>query len=83
MAGERRLAVQVEHHSRNHAGFEGTIPAESYGAGAAIVWDRGVWMPVGDSPDEVRLEFILACEKMAGRWHLLRMRDGHGGSRAN
>lgn len=77
IAGEKRLSVHVEDHPLEYGGFEGTIPDGQYGAGTVIVWDRGHWEPVGDAAKgyaKGHLEFILKGEKLAGRWHLIRMR---------
>ena len=41
-----------------------------------IVWDRGSWTPVGDPHRGLakgHLEFELHGDKLAGRWHLIRM----------
>jgi len=37
----RRLAIMVDDHDLGYAGFEGTIPKGSYGAGTVRIWDRG------------------------------------------
>jgi bifunctional non-homologous end joining protein LigD len=74
--GEKRLAVHVEDHPLDYGGFEGTIPKGEYGGGTVIVWDRGTWKPLGDAKKGMakgHLEFELHGEKLAGRWHLIRM----------
>ena len=75
--GEKRLAVHVEDHPLEYGDFEGTIPKGEYGGGTVIVWDRGSWSPIGDARKgyaKGQLDFELSGEKLAGRWHLVRMR---------
>lgn len=79
---DRRLAVEVEDHPVEYAGFEGVIPAGNYGAGAVIVWDRGAWAPEGDAEAGLRagkLVFRLEGEKLRGEWTLVRTRRAEGG----
>ena len=45
---QRRLAVHVEDHPLEYAGFEGMIPKGQYGGGPSLIWDSGTF-----SPDEV------------------------------
>jgi bifunctional non-homologous end joining protein LigD len=77
----KRLAMQVEDHPREYGGFEGTIPEGEYGAGTVMLWDKGVWEPIGDPAKglrEGRLKFVLRGEKLQGGWMLVRK----GGQRA-
>lgn len=76
----RRLAVHVEDHPIEYAGFEGVIPRGEYGGGDVIVWDRGVWRPVEADPARAieagTLHFDLDGEKLAGRFVLVRSGRG-------
>lgn len=74
-AGERRLAVQVEDHPLDYAGFEGEIPVGQYGAGQVQIFDRGTWAPEGDALAAIaagKLDFELAGERLRGRFTLVR-----------
>lgn len=84
--GEKRLAVHVEDHPLDYGGFEGTIPEGNYGAGAVLLWDRGIWEPIGDPQKAYKkghMEFELKGEKLEGRWHLVRMANHDGEKREN
>ena len=76
---DKRLAVRVEDHPLDYAGFEGRIPEGNYGAGAVIVWDRGAWVPIGN-PDEGldkgKLLFELKGYKLRGKWTLVKTKRG-------
>lgn len=83
---EKRLAVHVEDHPLAYAGFEGEIPQGSYGAGEVILWDEGRWTPEGDPAAGLakgHLSFILEGHKLAGQWHLVRLKPRRGESRDN
>ena len=71
-----QMAIHVEDHPLDYAGFEGTIPPKQYGAGTVIVWDRGTWEPVSDAAEGMqkgKLVFRLHGEKLAGLWELVRI----------
>jgi bifunctional non-homologous end joining protein LigD len=77
----KRLAVHVEDHPLEYAGFEGIIPPKQYGAGTVLLWDRGSWSPVGDplvGYRRGRLKFSLNGHKLRGLWNLVRMGARHG-----
>ncbi|MFY2763502.1 DNA ligase D [Arenimonas sp. MALMAid1274] len=81
--GERRLAVQVEDHPLDYAGFEGIIPEGNYGAGDVRVVDHGTWQPEGDAARAIKkgkLDFTLHGTHLKGHWTLVR--TGSGGKRA-
>ncbi|HUO86426.1 MAG TPA: DNA ligase D, partial [Thermoanaerobaculia bacterium] len=73
---EKRLAVETEDHPLDYADFEGVIPAGNYGAGAMIVWDRGVYRPLpdpaGGTPETGKWLFELEGYKLRGLWTLVR-----------
>ncbi|MFL5340116.1 MAG: non-homologous end-joining DNA ligase [Gemmataceae bacterium] len=85
---QKRLAVRVEDHPLDYAGFAGTIPAGNYGAGEVFIWDRGIYENLlDDEPEPVsvtdgieagRLEFALHGEKLRGRFVLIRMAGRRG-----
>ena len=79
---QKRLAVQTEDHPLEYADFEGVIPAGNYGAGAMIVWDRGIYRTRGDTPAQGlaagKLDLDLSGHKLRGRFALVRTKRGAG-----
>ena len=76
---DKRLAVHVEDHPLEYGDFEGIIPEGNYGAGAVIVWDRGVWVPIEDPLEGLnkgKLLFDLKGYKLRGRWTLVKIKKG-------
>ncbi len=74
---DKRLAVHVEDHPLDYAEFEGMIPAEQYGAGKVLIWDRGYWRPIKDPRKGLvngKLEFELYGERLTGKWALVQMK---------
>jgi bifunctional non-homologous end joining protein LigD len=69
-SGVKRLAVHVEDHPLEYAGFEGQIPEGEYGAGKVEIWDKGSY----DSPDDIEkqirdgmVKFTLHGERLEGK----------------
>ncbi|HKE91097.1 MAG TPA: DNA ligase D, partial [Gemmatimonadales bacterium] len=74
---EKRLAVHVEDHPIEYGDFEGIIPEGNYGAGAVIVWDRGLWVALEDPIEGMKngkLLFELRGYKLRGRWTLVKIK---------
>jgi len=77
----KRLAVMVEDHPLDYADFEGSIPDGEYGAGAVMIWDRGTYRSLKDSPvaealAEGHLEIFVHGQKLKGRYALVRTKWG-------
>lgn len=84
---EKRLAVEVEDHPLDYGDFEGTIPKGEYGGGTVMVWDRGFWSPqvegsAADALGQGELKLVLAGEKLAGSWVLVRLKRDRAGSKS-
>ncbi|HMA43678.1 MAG TPA: DNA ligase D [Gemmatimonadales bacterium] len=76
---DKRLAVHVEDHPIEYGDFEGIIPEGNYGAGAVIVWDRGLWVPLEDPVaglQKGKLLFELRGYKLHGVWTLVKIKKG-------
>lgn len=80
--GEKRLAMHVEDHPLDYAGFEGIIPKGQYGGGTVMVWDTGTYEPLSEDPaGELaggKLHFLLHGKKLEGEWSLVRIRGESG-----
>ncbi len=71
---EKRLAVHVEDHPFEYKNFEGIIP-EGYGAGAVIIWDRGVYTL--DEKKKRSFHITLKGKKLKGGFSLVNFRENH------
>jgi bifunctional non-homologous end joining protein LigD len=87
----KRLAMAVEDHPLDYAGFEGTIPQGNYGAGTVMVWDEGTYTVASDlTPAETeavvleglqkgKLTFQMQGSKLQGEFALVKThRDENG-----
>jgi bifunctional non-homologous end joining protein LigD len=78
---DRHVAVHVEDHPLDYAGFAGDIPDGQYGAGKVEIWDRGIWKPLNNPDEGMRkgeLTFALRGQRLNGRFHLVRLRPKPG-----
>lgn len=75
---DKRLAVQVEDHPLDYAGFEGVIPQGNYGAGTVEIWDSGTYLykgkfrDVDEAIEEGVIEMELDGQKLKGLFDLVR-----------
>jgi bifunctional non-homologous end joining protein LigD len=79
---QKRLAIRVPDHPLPYASFEGIIPEGQYGAGPVVIWDRGTYIPAGDTPSKDleggRFSFELRGKKLRGEFTLVRLKRGTG-----
>jgi len=68
--GQQHLAVHVEDHPLEYAGFEGEIPKGQYGAGTVEIWDSGTYELVEEKKDG-GLTVRLHGERLDGTWALV------------
>ncbi|PPQ35954.1 non-homologous end-joining DNA ligase [Rhodopila globiformis] len=79
---DKRIAVHVEDHPLDYAGFQGSIPDGGYGAGTVETWDRGTWRPLVDPDAGMRdgeIRFVLSGQRLRGRFTLVRMKARRAG----
>jgi bifunctional non-homologous end joining protein LigD len=93
--GGRSLAVHVEDHPLEYAGFHGEIPQGQYGAGSVEIWDNGTYELVEEKANG-QLTVHLSGARLNGiwtlvpahldgkeeNWLLIRRRDGEPGAPA-
>ncbi len=70
---DKRLAVMVDDHDLDYAGFQGRIPEGEYGAGEVFIWDSGNYELKSGSLESGKLEVILKGKKLKGVFALVRM----------
>src|SRR6202521_6041269 len=72
----KHLAMHVEDHPLDYGNFEGNIPKGEYGGGSVMLWDRGTYELLGDTPASAQIErgdfkFRLHGEKLKGEFALV------------
>jgi bifunctional non-homologous end joining protein LigD len=84
----KRLALMVEDHPLDYAGFEGIIPKGNYGAGTVMVWDEGTYHLPGllgrnenerlaaSGLEEGKLHLVLYGKKLRGEFILVKTQQG-------
>lgn len=84
---EKRMAIPVEDHPMEYAGFEGTIPKGQYGGGTVMIWDTGTFKNIkvdeDNNPIDLKksyemgtVEVELQGKKLTGGYALIRMKSG-------
>jgi bifunctional non-homologous end joining protein LigD len=67
----------TEDHPLEYAGFEGIIPEGGYGAGTAMIWDKGWYEPADDIAIDQQLargkiDIVLHGRKLRGGFTLVK-----------
>lgn len=70
---DKRLAVMVDDHGLDYAGFEGAIPKGMYGAGDVFIWDSGTYELKNGSIGSGKFEVVFRGKIMQGLFALVRM----------
>ncbi len=70
---DKRLAIMVEDHPLDYAGFEGRIPEGNYGAGEVFIWDKGNYDLKEGNIGSGKLEVVFKGKKLKGTFVLTRM----------
>ncbi len=73
--GVRRLAVQVDDHPLDYAGFEGTIDEGEYGAGRVEIWDKGTYELRLREPRQIK--FTLQGQRLQGPYVLVYWKEAN------
>lgn len=70
---DKRLAVMVDDHELDYAGFQGTIPEGMYGAGEVFIWDKGTYELKTGNINSGKIEIDFHGDKLRGTFVLTRM----------
>ncbi len=73
---QKRLALRVEDHELDYAGYEGIIPDGEYGAGAVVTWDSGTYELIDWGEKEIVFE--LQGRKLRGGFALVKFKGQKG-----
>lgn len=74
--GIRHLAIEVEDHTLDYAGFEGEIPEGQYGAGKVEIWDQGSFEE--KSWKERKIVVDITGKRIKGEYVLVKLKPKQG-----
>ncbi len=81
----KALAMKVEDHPFGYGTFEGNIPAGEYGGGSVMLWDKGTFDVLGETPASEQIErgdfkFELHGTKLNGSFAIVHMKHAKKGN---